>query len=115
MKLLVFVLNRPEKLEEILSGFVEIDLAGATIVDSVGMAHVLACDIPIFAGFQDLLKENRPGNKTILSVIRTDREYAEALEIIEDVCGPLRESGAGIVFTIPIDDVHGIAEKTPEP
>ena len=69
MKLFVYVLNQPEKLEEVLAAFVEIGITGATVVDSVGMGRIIAQDVPIFASFQSLLSASRPYNKTILSVI----------------------------------------------
>ena len=39
--LMVFVLNREEYLDEILSGFVELGIGGATIIDSMGMGRIL--------------------------------------------------------------------------
>jgi len=107
VKLLIFVLNRPERLEEIMAGFVEIGITGATIVDSVGMGHILARDIPIFAGFQSLLSGNRPYNKTVLSVVDDDK-VPRAIELIEEICGGFEEAGSGIAFTIPLDRVHGL-------
>jgi nitrogen regulatory protein PII len=107
MKLLVYVLNQQEKLDEILAGFVEIGITGATIIDSVGMGRILAKDVPIFAGFQSLLSGSRPYNKTILSVV--DEEKAEkAIHIIEDICGSFDETGAGIAFLLPLDKVYGL-------
>ena len=40
--LMIFVLNREELLEEVLSGFLEIGIGGATILDSTGMGRVLS-------------------------------------------------------------------------
>ncbi len=108
MKLFVYVLNQPEKLEEIVAGFVEIGITGATIVDSVGMGRILARDVPIFAGFQSLLSGSRPFNKTILSVVDDDAKVDHALRLIEEVCGPFGEAGAGIAFTLPLDRVSGL-------
>ncbi len=108
MKLFIYVLNQPEKLEEIMAGFVEIGITGATIIDSVGMGRILARDVPIFAGFQSLLSGSRPYNKTILSVLDDDAKLTEALELIEEICGPFDESGSGIAFTLPLDHVHGL-------
>lgn len=108
MKLLVFVLNDTDKLDEILSGYVEIGLTGATILDSVGMGRVLARDVPIFAGFQSLLSGSRPYNKTIISVVDDDEKVQRVLRLIEDVCGSFDQPGAGIAFTLPLDQVHGL-------
>jgi len=108
VKLFVYILNRQEKMEEILSGFIEIGLTGATIVDSVGMGRILAKDVPIFAGFQSLLSGSRPYNKTILSVVDDDTKIERALTLIEEVCGAFGEPGAGIAFTLPLEQVYGL-------
>ena len=52
MTLLVFILNNPEVLEEVLEGYLEVGITGATVIDSLGMGHILATEVPIFAGFQ---------------------------------------------------------------
>ena len=69
MHLLLLVLNKEEHLEEVLEVFLELDIHGATIIDSIGMGRILAHDIPIFAGFRNLMQESRPGNKTIFTVV----------------------------------------------
>jgi len=104
---MVFVLNREEELEEILSGFLEIGIAGATIIDSMGMGRILAYDIPIFAGLRGMLSGGRPHNKTIFSVLPDKGTYDQAAELIEDICGSLEDPGNGILFAIPLRDVRG--------
>ena len=49
MKLLIIVLNSNDKLEEVLEGLIEVGVTGATVVDSVGMGHIIE-DVPLFAG-----------------------------------------------------------------
>ncbi len=39
MKLLILILNKVEKLEEVLEGFLEIGITGATVIESSGMGH----------------------------------------------------------------------------
>jgi nitrogen regulatory protein PII len=108
VKLFIYVLNQQEKIDEILAGFIEIGMTGATIVDSVGMGRILAKEVPVFAGFQSLLSGSRPYNKTIMSVVDSDEKLNEAIGLIEEICGSFNEPGAGIAFTIPVDDVHGL-------
>lgn len=113
MQLLVAVVNQPEKLDDILSGFLELGITGATIINSEGMARVLTHDIPLFAGIQTLISRSRPQNYTIFSVI--DDEKAEAaFAVIQDVCGSLSDPGTGIVFTIPVSRATGMAPELGE-
>ena len=112
-RLLVAVINDPEKLDEILSGFVEVGITGATIINSEGMGRILSHDIPIFAGLQTLLSGSRPQNRTILSVVPEDR-VAPAIAILQDVFGDLDSPATGIVFTLPVDQVVGLAPELGE-
>jgi nitrogen regulatory protein P-II 1 len=106
--LMVFVLNREEYLDEVLAGFVEIGIGGATIIDSMGMGRILTQDIPIFAGLQGMLSGGRPHNKTVLSVLPDRKTFEAAAELIEDVCGNLETEGVGILFALDLADVRGL-------
>ena len=107
MKLLIFILNKVEHLEEVLEAFIELNIQGATVLDSVGMGSILAQDIPIFAGFRNLLQGSRPANKTIITVIPEDL-VQPAVKAIEQVAGSLDEAGNGLAFVLDIDKVFGL-------
>ena len=113
-QLLVAVINESEKLDDILSGFLEIGVTGATIIDSEGMARVLTHDIPIFAGIQTLISRSRPQNNTIFSVIDDDAKVEAAIAVIQDICGDLKGAGTGIVFTVPVSRAVGVAPELGE-
>ncbi len=115
MQLLVAVINQEEKLDEILSGFLELGITGATVIQSEGMGRVLSHDIPIFAGLQTLLSRSRPQNQTIFSVIREDGKVDGAIALLQEICGDLNSPATGIVFTIPLNRVVGLAPELGEP
>ncbi|MBN2289539.1 MAG: hypothetical protein JXQ83_09430 [Candidatus Glassbacteria bacterium] len=108
---MVFVLNREEYLDEVLSGFLEIGIGGATIIDSMGMGRVLSHDIPIFAGMRGALSGGRPHNKSIFSVLPDRETFQAAAELIEDVCGKLETEGTGILFALELSDVRGLKPR----
>ena len=109
--LMVFVLNQEEYLDEILSGFVEIGITGATIIDSMGMGRVLSHDIPIFAGLQGILAGGRPHNKTIFSILPDRETFKKAAELIEDICGKLETEGKGILFALELTEIRGLKPR----
>jgi hypothetical protein len=111
MELLIAVINQEGRLDDILSGFLELGITGATIIDSEGMGHVLSHDIPIFAGLQTLISRARPQNKTIFSVIDTDDKMEGALALLQEICGDLNDPATGIAFTIPLSRVTGLAPE----
>jgi nitrogen regulatory protein PII len=108
VKLVVFILNKEDLLDEVLTAFVEAEVPGATILDSEGMGHFLTYEVPLFASFKEFMKGNKPYNKTIISVVDSDSKVNRLEELIEKVCGPLHEPGTGILFTVPVDYVRGL-------
>ena len=111
MKLLILVLNKEEYTEQVLELFVELGVPGATIIDTVGMGRVLSQEIPIFAGFVDMMAGARPSNKTIFTIVDDDA-VNDIAEGIESVVGSLDEPGAGILFTVPVDYDKGVAAQS---
>ncbi len=108
--LVVIVLNREEFLDELLEGFLELDVRGATVIDSVGMGQIISHDIPIFGGLRSLMTGARPDNKTILTVVNEDK-VLPIVETFEQVCGSLDEPGIGLVFALPVEFVKGLPKN----
>ena len=107
MKLLFIVLNSTDKLEEVLEGLIEVGVTGATVVDSVGMGHIVE-GIPLFAGMRSIFRSAKPHNNTIFSVIR-DNQADETLQMLsKTLCAAEKGRSAGIAFTVPIERVIGI-------
>jgi nitrogen regulatory protein PII len=111
VELLVCVVNRDDKLEEILSGFLKLGVTGATVIKSEGMGRVLSQEPPVFAGLQTLLSRTRPQNTTILSVIESPDVLDKAMDFVQEVCGGFEEPASGIVFTVPVSRVVGLAPE----
>jgi nitrogen regulatory protein PII len=107
MKLLVFVLNKEEYLEDVLEAYVEAGIPGATIIDSEGMGRFLAYEVPLFAGFKEFMKGSKPYNKTILSVLKDEAALDRLVPILKEAIGDIGEQGTGILFTVPVDWVLG--------
>ena len=109
MKLLVVILNAAEMLEEVLEGLIETGIGGATVVDSVGMGHIIE-DVPLFAGMRNLFRFARPRNKLIVSVI-SDGQAEEVIEVLDKILECSHEKGNGIAFILPVDSVIGIGKE----
>jgi len=109
MELLVCIVNREEKLDQILAGFVELGVTGATVVSSEGMARLVKGDLPVMSSLQAILAKSRPQNTTIFSVIQTEELAARAIAMVEEKLGGLADPGTGIVFTVPVSRVIGLA------
>ena len=106
MKLLFIVLNSTDQLEEVLEGLIEVGVTGATVVDSVGMGHILE-EVPLFAGMRETFRSSKPHNKVIFSVIG-DRQAADTLAMLDNILACSQQKHKGIAFTMPIDAAIGV-------
>lgn len=111
MELLIAVINDVDRMDEVLAGFLEIGITGATILDSEGMGRVLSHDIPIFAGLQTLISRSRPQNQTLFSVIDDPEKVERAIALLQDVCGRFDDPATGIAITVPVNRVVGLAPE----
>jgi nitrogen regulatory protein P-II 1 len=114
LKLLVFILNKEEYLEAVLEAYIEAGITGATLLDSEGMGRFLAYEVPIFAGFKEFMKGNKPYNKTILSVVHSTAVVERLKKLIDEIVGDLANPGTGIMFTVPVDWAAGLLPETEE-
>jgi len=113
MKLFVLILNRTEKLNDLMMTFLKEGIAGATILESTGMVRELYHfkhdeeEINFLGSIRRYLSgdENKK-SKTILTVIRDDQEET-VVRITEEVVGDFSAPDTGIMFTLPLDFVRG--------
>jgi hypothetical protein len=111
MKLFYFVLNDTEKLDAILTGFIDKGIKDATIIESKGMLRLLNCthcgeDIPFLHTVRMFVKPEWKTSNLILTTLR-DEQVPLAIEAIENCIGDLNNKDTGVVFTVPIDFVKG--------
>jgi hypothetical protein len=75
------------------------------------MGRFLTYEVPLFAGFKEFMKGNKPYNKTIFSVVRDESLIPGLHRLLNEICGNLDRPGTGILFTVPVDWAVGLAEK----
>lgn len=109
MKLFCIVLNVEEVLEEILSLFLELGVPGATLIDSVGMGHIIAHDIPIFAGLRNMLSGHKPYNRLILTVL-SDELCDQVISEMKAIVQSNENKNLGIMFTLPVDSFYNLSQ-----
>lgn len=106
MKLVFIVLNNVELLEEIIEYMVDNDIRGGTVLDSVGMGRILAYDIPIFAGFRELMVGARANNRTLMTTIK-DEIFDDFMEGLDKIVN-FNEPGTGVAFAVDLYRVYGV-------
>ena len=109
MKMLIFVLNRVEKLEPALNKLEHAGLRGATVLSSRGMARTLDkyCDGSFLGSLRAMMEPDREENRTVFMVLK-DEDVERAVAAVEEVAGSFNTPNSGIAFTLPVDFVKGI-------
>jgi hypothetical protein len=112
VQLLVVVLNKVEKLDDLLLELSDNGIRGGTIIDTMGMIKTLANDhseIPLFGSLKSLLNEDRPINKTIFMVL-PDEKIPIAMSCVRRIVPDLDKKNKGIMFTLPVIKAEGLTK-----
>ncbi len=107
-KLLVCIIEKEERLEDVLEALLEQGITGASILDARGMFEYMADEIPLFAGFRALVQGSNPTNKIILSVVPDRDTLVLAMDTIQSVYGDFSLPNTGIMFSLDIGDTRGL-------
>lgn len=114
MELLIIVLNKTEFLNDLLSVMLEAGISHSTILDSEGMGHYLAYEVPIFAGLRRLVGESKEHNKTVLALIEDRNILGEFQKLLKEINIDFTRAGTGIMFTVPVNNVIKSEENLSE-
>lgn len=109
MYALCLVLNKVDKLDDILDILYHLNL-GASVIDSEGMGKVLLdhdIEVPVFSGIKKLIEGHKPYNKTIVSVIRDEKILRTAVDKIKEELNYIEKPGIGFLFVVPVIECHG--------
>jgi nitrogen regulatory protein PII len=110
--LLVVVINKTDKLNKILERFLEVDVRGATVIDSIGMGRTLEPEVSTFSTILEIFNVGSgryPENKTIFTVIKEEKTLRDAQRIVKEELNDFKEPGTGIMFVLPVLDFIGLA------
>jgi hypothetical protein len=112
--LYIFVVtyNDEHKTLELIEKYREIDIRGATIIETMGSGRYMNLEKSInkpimFAGIRRLIEHYMVCNRTLYTIIRTKKTLKDAFRITEEVLGDFSEEGKGIMFAVPVIYVKG--------
>ena len=122
MKLILFVLNDPAKVHDLLNAWKEAGATGATVLFSTGMGRIhqsasLRDDLPLMPSLSDFYDRDEELSRTIFTILREEL-VEHIISATEKIVGDLNTPGNGILIVLPADSVHGLIEygqQTPWP
>lgn len=110
MYALFVVLNEIDYIEDILSGFVDNKITGATIVESQGMGSAIVNSnnesMPLFATLRMMIGDSHPYSKTMFTVLENEAMVEKAVSVVQEVLSDVKDTGIGFMFTVPVANVY---------
>jgi len=104
MYLLIAVINNEDIFNDLITGWLDIGVTGATIIESTDSLQLISRHIPIFAGFRTLNTGGMLHNKTLFTVIEDQEILNEAVAYLETLCRETGKPHQGIYFVTPLLD-----------
>ncbi len=99
-RLFLLILYYEEFLNDILEYLIDMNVDGATITKSEGMAAHIST-IPIFASFMGFMREDRKISHTIMAII-PEKDESEIVRGIEIITGDLEKTRGAMIMTLDI-------------
>jgi nitrogen regulatory protein P-II 1 len=100
--LLIVVINDEDILEDLITGWLDIGITGATVMESTDLLQLISHHIPIFAGFRSFAGTGIRHNKTLLICIEKKQILDNAIEFLESVCKKNNKPSLGVYFVAPL-------------
>jgi hypothetical protein len=111
-KLIVAVVLKVETCHDVIRLWEEAGVSGATILDSIGMRHLLEHtqrdDLPLIPSLRALLESEEYSHRTILSVVPDDLDLDDLILRTEALVGDFDEEDSGFLFVVPVLQARGL-------
>jgi hypothetical protein len=112
MYLILFVLNDPDRLEDLLIAWEENGVRGATVLFSTGLGRIRELDgwrddMPLIPSLKDFYELPENMNRTIFTIVNDDPQVDAVVAATKKVVGELDERETGLLLVLPIARAYG--------
>jgi hypothetical protein len=115
MYALLFVLDDPDRLDEVLTAWADIGVRGVTLMESTGWQRrriQQSMLVGVRFDFASLVGGTRLENHMTLFVVVENRAIVQnALQAAESIVGDLDEANTGILVAWPIEIIKGLPDN----
>jgi hypothetical protein len=100
--LLTAVINNESLIDELITGWLDIGITGATVMETTDFVQLISTHIPIFAGFRSMTGGGMHHNKTIFTAVADKALLKEAIGYLESLCEETGKPHQGVYFVTPL-------------
>lgn len=113
MYMILFILDDPALLDEVLEAWYNLGIGGATIFESTGIHRRRAkrLSIPMRYLLPDV-SDSLEGNRTALAIVPDEETVTKCMAATEKIVGDLSQPYTGIFASWPLGIVKGIPKAT---
>ncbi len=102
MHLLIVVINNEDLINDLITGWLDIGVTGATVIESTDFLQLISTHIPIFAGFRSLTTKGMRHNRTVFSGIEDEEVLNQAVDFFKALCKGTGKPSQGVYFVVPL-------------
>ncbi|MCZ7570300.1 MAG: hypothetical protein M5U01_17180 [Ardenticatenaceae bacterium] len=116
LRFILFVLNNPSRLTDLLAAWADAGVNGATVLESTGLARSLGYlqeDAPLFPSVASLTQAHKTHQRVIFAVVDERVDADDLLARTEAVVGDLESPHTGIFAVMPVIMVKGLRKHGP--
>jgi nitrogen regulatory protein PII len=116
MYMILFVLNDPDRLEDLLIAWEENGVQGATVLFSTGLGRIRELDgwrddMPLIPSLRDFYELPENMNRTIFTIVNDDAQVDAVVAATKKVVGELDERETGLLLILPIARAYGANKR----
>ena len=112
--LVILVVDNVDHCPDILDAWEEAGVLGVTVLASTGLGRIrragLRDDMPLMPSLQDLFEMEEVQHRTLLSVVDSQELVDRMVAVAEGVIGDLEKPHTGVLFVVPVAQVHGLGK-----
>jgi hypothetical protein len=111
MYMVMFVLNDPDLMDQVLDAWEQVGIRGATIVESTGIQRLRKQNIPMRYFFQSPGSVEE-GHITLFVIVETEQLVQNCLTTCEKIAGSLDNPHTGVFAAWPLAFVRGVSPNS---
>jgi nitrogen regulatory protein PII len=116
MYMVMFVLDDPNRLDEVLDAWEGIGVSGSTIIESSGINRrriLRQAGTAYMAGINRLIGSEEEGHFTLFVIVQDEELVRACLAAVERVVGDLDQPNTGVLAAWPLAVVKGVPGEPP--
>lgn len=113
MYLLIAVINNEDILDDLITGWIDMGITDATVIESTDLLQLISNNIPIFAGFRNITTGGATHNKTIFTALEDRELLDQATAFLKSVFNETGKPSQGFYFVIPLLEMDRLGQAEP--